>query len=285
MRPLREVESAVARFYSEEIFEDERTRLPVDSPVEFAITCRCLARWIVPGSLVAEVGVGGGEYTRFLAGRGCRIHAVDVAEPFLEALRARAATEGWAASLAGTHHRSATFLDVFEDSMFDAVLLLGPIYHLLDTESRRAAVGEAARILRPGGILLAAGLNRLCYLREQFRHNPDLVLARRESHDRHVEDALLDPGMAPTVGFAHLTSRDEFRALFEDRFDELALLATESFTGVWQAKLNQLPPEQAEAWLDLVERTASWPEAFGMADHYLFAGRKRYDLDEMRPAK
>ena len=79
-----EIEAAVARHYSEEIFDDERTRLPADAPVEFAITCRCLARWINPGSVIAEVGVGGGEYTRFLAGRGCRIEAVDVVERFLD---------------------------------------------------------------------------------------------------------------------------------------------------------------------------------------------------------
>ena len=129
-------------------------------------------------------------------------------------------------------------------------------------------------ILRPGGILFAAGLNRLCYIREQFRHSPEEILACRESHERHLTDSLLDPEMAPTIGFAHLTSRAEFRTLFNGTFEELALLATESFTGVWQAKLNQLSREQAEAWIDLVERTASWPEAFGMADHYLFVGRK-----------
>jgi hypothetical protein len=42
----------------------------------------------------------------------------------------------------------------------DAVLLLGPLYHLVSRAERTAAIGEAARILRPGGPLFAAAISR-----------------------------------------------------------------------------------------------------------------------------
>ena len=42
------------------------------------------------------------------------------------------------------------------DGSVDAVLLLGPLYHLTDRGDRIRALAEARRVLRPGGILVAA---------------------------------------------------------------------------------------------------------------------------------
>jgi hypothetical protein len=44
--------------------------------------------------------------------------------------------------------------------LVDAVLLLGPLYHLVGQAERIAALLEARRVLRPGGVLLAAAIGR-----------------------------------------------------------------------------------------------------------------------------
>jgi len=44
--------------------------------------------------------------------------------------------------------------------MADAVLLLGPLYHLTQPADRAQALRESARILRPGGLLFAAAISR-----------------------------------------------------------------------------------------------------------------------------
>ncbi|MGH9765942.1 MAG: hypothetical protein ACREAB_00795 [Blastocatellia bacterium] len=39
--------------------------------------------------------------------------------------------------------------------------------------------------------------------------------------------------------------------------------------------MNELPEAEAEVWLDLIELTGMvMPEAFGLADHYLYIGAK-----------
>ncbi len=256
----------VGRYYDDVIFDAELDRLNDLFPIEFAMTARYLNRYVPAGAMVAEIGGGGGQYSELLAGRGCRLHLIDVSKKLLESAHARLPD-------ARAHHASATDLPL-EDTSFDVVLMLGPLYHLTRVEDRRRAVAEAARVLRPGGRLFAAGINRLAYLRDAFRMWPETVIERREFHVRYLVDGVLNPGVAPPIGYAHLTTREEFATLFRPAFREIKLVAVESFAAPHQAQFKSLPKDAAEAWLDLIEQTADMPEAFGIADHYLYIGER-----------
>src|SRR2546428_3909673 len=50
------------------------------------------------------------------------------------------------------------------DASADAVLLLGPLYHLTERSERVVALREAARVLKPGGLLVAAAIGRFASL-------------------------------------------------------------------------------------------------------------------------
>ncbi|SRR5258708_40264602 len=115
-------EEQVARYYDEQIFEAEVTRLAHDFPVEMRITKRILAKWMRPGMAVAEVGVGGGEYSEWLVRSGCRVHLIDVSRRLLDAAAPKAA-----GGLLGITQASATDLSAFASECFDAMLLLGPL--------------------------------------------------------------------------------------------------------------------------------------------------------------
>lgn len=54
------------------------------------------------------------------------------------------------------------------DSSADAVLLMGPMYHL-DAEGRRLAVAEALRVLHRDGVLVAAAISRFSSLLDGLR--------------------------------------------------------------------------------------------------------------------
>lgn len=263
-------EDRVARYYDEDIFEAELQRLPRDFPVEMETTKRMLARWIPPGASVAEIGVGGGHYTKWLVQHGCQVHLVDISRRLLETVAAKIPS-----GLLGTTCASATHLSELKSRGFDAVLLMGPLYHLLTLSERRRAVAESARILKRAGVLFAAGINRLSYLRALFHDAPHGVLNRKEFHKRHLREGNLDPAHAAPIGYAHLTSLEEFRRLFRNSFKQLALLGVESFAATWQRTPNDLDPKVAKAWLDLVEETAATPEGLGQSDHILFIGQRK----------
>jgi SAM-dependent methyltransferase len=177
--------------------------------------------------------------------------------------------------LLGVTRASATDLSELKSGDFDVVLLMGPLYHLLALQERRRALAESVRLLKQRGVLFAAGINRLSYLRALFHDSPQEVLNRKEFHRRHLREGNLDPEHAAPIGYAHLTSTEEFRALFRNSFEELALLGVESFAATWQRMLNDLEPKVASAWLDLVEETATTVEGLGQSDHILFIGRRK----------
>jgi SAM-dependent methyltransferase len=120
-----------------------------------------LARWLpAPPSSVLDAGGGPGRYAAWLAGLGHRVTLLDPVPVHVEAAAARPEPIGVerADAVALPHPAAA----------FDAVLLLGPLYHLVEPADRAAALAEAARVVRPGGVVVAAGICRFAALLDGF---------------------------------------------------------------------------------------------------------------------
>jgi SAM-dependent methyltransferase len=117
-----------------------------------------------PRSRIADVGGGTGRYAEWLAAEG---HEVELVEPVpfhVEQARERAGDPpGF-----GVHRADARALP-FADDTFDAVLILGPLYHLGEHEDRIAAACEARRVCRGGGLVVAAGISRFAPLLDTVR--------------------------------------------------------------------------------------------------------------------
>ena len=58
-----------------------------------------------------------------------------------------------------------------KDEQFDIALLFGPLYHLTEKKERVKALSETARVLKPGGIMLAAIISRYASLIDGFKRN------------------------------------------------------------------------------------------------------------------
>lgn len=137
---------------------------------------------------------------------------------------------------------------------------------------------EAARILKPDGLLIAAGINRLVYFRDLFRNQPEKAVDRQNFHQQFLQDGNVDPEHAPPLGYGHLTTQAEFSQLFEAEFDPVAMIGVESFSAPFATTIHTLEPEQVKVWLNLVEATGQTPEGLAMSDHFLYIGRKKSNL-------
>jgi len=122
-------------------------------------TWELLGRQLPPApAVVLDVGGAAGVYALPLAAAGHQVHLVDpVALHIEQAL-------GASGRQPETPLASATVGDARRleraDASVDAVLLLGPLYHLTDRADRVKALSEARRVLRPDGVLAAAAISR-----------------------------------------------------------------------------------------------------------------------------
>ena len=254
-------------------FQYEIERLEKHAPVEYAITKRYLLRYIPEDAVVADIGVGVGHYSELLASRGGRVHLVDVAPRLLGAAKERLTKAGLGEHILSVTYASATDLSFLADESCDAVLMLGPFYHLSVQEERRQAAAEAWRVLRQGGLLFAAGINRMTMLRWIYTDGPESILEERGWLEPFVKTGnfpAVEPGVPTTI---HMTTIADFRANFTD-FQEIALVGIESFSQSHEENLLKISSEQAQIWLDLIEETGSTPEGLGFTGHFLYIGRK-----------
>ena len=143
---------------------DEQGRLGRGSgALEFARMRELIGRFLAPPpGVVLDVGGGPGRYACWLAAKGYHVHLVDPVPKLVEQARAASAAQpDW--PLASAAVGDARSLPHAPGSA-DAVLLMGPLYHLQAREQRLAALREAHRVLKPGGILVAKAINRLASL-------------------------------------------------------------------------------------------------------------------------
>ena len=131
--------------------EDGRLRSP-HGRVEFLTTMRYAERYLKPGMRILEIGAGTGRYSHALARQGYRVDAVELLEHNIHIFRQNTmpgenvtVTQGNAVDLAG-----------FADESYDMTLLLGPMYHLFTRAEQLAALKEAVRVTKKGGVVVAA---------------------------------------------------------------------------------------------------------------------------------
>ena len=121
-----------------------------------------------PPATIIDAGGGAGAYACWLAARGYRVHLIDPVPKHVE--QARAASAGQPEHpLASAEVGDARHL-AHADASADAVLLLGPLYHLVESEDRLACLREARRVLHKGGLVWGAAISRFASLLDSLSH-------------------------------------------------------------------------------------------------------------------
>jgi 2-polyprenyl-3-methyl-5-hydroxy-6-metoxy-1,4-benzoquinol methylase len=229
-----ELDAAIRAFYRDRYVEDDRLSRSGHGQLEFLRTQELLRRLLpVPPATILDVGGATGIHARWLAADG---YSVTLVDPVVEHVEKAAAAGTFAAVIGDARQLEQ------DDSSFDVTLLLGPLYHLVEAADRAQALAEAARVTRPGGMVVAAGISRYAGLLE-YGNNGRLA----EDNLHLFTDALAtgrnydDP-----TGFtnAHFHHADELRSEFENAgLADIAVLGVEgpAAPSLDNATLDEVP--------------------------------------------
>ncbi len=131
-----ELDPAIVAHYGQGV---ERDRLTTWGRLEAERTRELLARFLPPPpAVVLDVGGAEGAYALPLARAGYVVHLLD---PILSHVARAASSQQHETPLASAEVGDARALP-FDDETADAVLLLGPLYHLVKAEDRAKALAE-----------------------------------------------------------------------------------------------------------------------------------------------
>lgn len=267
------IPSDVSDYYA---LGQERDRLDAGvGRLEALRTEELLARWLPAApAVVLDVGGAAGRYALRLAARGYQVHLVDPVPLHVE--QARHASRGADHPLASVGLGDARRLP-FAGGSADVVLLLGPLYHLTECADRLLALREAHRVLRPGGIVVAAAISRWAsvidgFARGSMREAAFADIAAEDVATGVHRNPTGRPGWFTTAYFHRPDElHDEVRAAGLDPDGPVAVEGVAATATDLDAVLDD-PALRARA-LEVVRRTEREPSLLGASSHLLIAGR------------
>jgi len=163
------IDDRVLVYYGTEFDESDRlVGRSGQGMLEFERTQQIVCDRVIAGSRIIDIGGGAGVHAAAFADRGDEVLLIDPVPRHVE----KAGNHGGLTALLG----DARSLPV-DDHSFDAALLLGPLYHLVDRPDRLRAWSEAIRAVRPGGWVFAAGVSRLSAMAWVTVIEPSIALA------------------------------------------------------------------------------------------------------------
>lgn len=258
-------EEIVSGFYAR---MDENGRLlgSRHGQLEYLTTMAYIHRYVNKAAKVLEVGAGTGRYSIALAKEGMDVTALELVESNLEILRENSRGVENLRSYQG----DAADLSRFADDTFDATLVLGPMYHLYDSEEVHKAIDEAIRVTKPNGVLLFAFISVYAIMFADYIYG-NWAMGQKQNFTaaykaKHFKEQLF-------TGY----DVTEFEGLFADKpVTWLTTTGTDSMLEpVEKCPGFSIPDEDFEAFAAWYLAISEKRELLGSTNHLLYICRKK----------
>jgi ubiquinone/menaquinone biosynthesis C-methylase UbiE len=261
-------------FYNSTGMETDRLEQHVFQ-LEKLRTQEIILRYLKTNMTIADIGGATGVYSFWLHDMGHAVHLLDAATFHIE--HAKLIEEKQNKPLASITLGDARQLP-YADNMFDLVLLFGPLYHLQEKADRVKAIKDAKRVLKPGGVLLAATITRYASLFDGFWQG----FINDPEFEKILQQDLVDGNHSNPVNHpmyftdAHFhTEREIGEEFTEADFSNFSIAAIEGF--------GWLVPDFTKRWIDeaarnkllqYIRQTESDPAMIGISAHVMTIARK-----------
>jgi SAM-dependent methyltransferase len=241
--------------------------------LELERTRHIVRRHLPDGRLtILDVGGATGVHAQWLASDGHDVHVVDLVPAHVEEVRALSVTPGRITAEVGDARSLA-----LADASYDAVLLLGPLYHLTTKDDRVRALAEVRRVVQPGGLIFAAAISRFASLFDGLARGYLFEPGFRAIVDRDLREGQhRNPTNRPDwFTTAYLHHPDELRAEAEESgLRVIEIGGIEGLAG-WLPDLEEKfdTDEYRDAIMFSARAVESEPALLGLSAHLLLVAR------------
>ncbi|KAH9896716.1 hypothetical protein C8Q73DRAFT_421550 [Cubamyces lactineus] len=235
-----------------------------------------------------------GPYSFTLAALGHTVTLIDLSPGLLALASARASTLPPASRpariLLGDATALSSVLPADERETFDAVLLLGPLYHIMSAELRERAIREAWAMVRPpsgdvsddgepeepnvakGGTLFCAWVSRWAHYRDVAMRDPARLAKKSVFYAKHAVDGdyvrLNENGQACHAMNHELPANMPVILKRVTGEENVKMVGTEGLLAGGLDKLvNELQGEEFQAWVDKCYEVGTDAHGWILADH------------------
>jgi SAM-dependent methyltransferase len=268
------VESDVAGVVAhyESILEESRLSEGM-AEIELVRTQEILRRWLPsPPARVLDAGGATGVHAEWLLAEGYAVHLLDITPRHVNQARASLGDWGLTAQVA-----DARSLPLHSDS-FDAVLLLGPLYHLQERADRVRVLIEARRVVRPDGLVAAAAISRFASLFDGlvrgFLFDSDFrAIAHRDLLDGRHSNVDNRPHWFTTAFFHRPEQLEE--EICSAGLSFVEVVGVEGLAG-WLPQLERHWAQEPDrkVILDAIRLVEAEPSLLGLSAHLLAIARR-----------
>ena len=251
-------------FYSN--YDEDGRLLSRYGQVEFRTTMRYIEKYLRKGMRVLEVGAGTGRYSHAIAQMGYQVDAVELTEHNIGIFKQNT-QPGERVSIA---QGDATHLDGIEDETYDITLLLGPMYHLFDDDSRMAALTEATRVTKRGGVVFAAYVGcDACVMQFVFGRNMINTERYKSLVDRETFTCADDP--EEVFSLMRKENIDALMAKLREKYsvERLHYVGTDMFAHYMRDTLAGMDDETFSTYMDYHFVICERGDMVGVSNHFL----------------
>ena len=259
----------IRAFYDQDV-QTEWNRLETHR-FEFDINRFFISKYVKPGQKVLDCGGGPGRYSLWLSEVGCDVTLFDLSSGNAAFAKTKAQELGLPLkALIG----DARDLSALGGERYDHILLMGPLYHLLDEADRKTAVNACMELLKPHGTLSVSFISSYAGIIYYLREMPQAILEPSVQADYDLmKDDLPFAGMAFTD--AYFVRRQDILPFMEQfPLKKLHLLSSEAVFAPWYSSLLTQGEEAYQKYLRFGAAVCERENLLSYAEHFLYIGQK-----------
>jgi S-adenosylmethionine-dependent methyltransferase len=161
----------VRKYYNEHVDEEDR-RLDAH-PFEMPVLLHFVSSYLSPGDHIFDVACGTGRIARVMLNKGYFMGLNDLSDRNVELVKERMGSNR---NILFIECSDALKSEGWKRQKWNAVFILGPLYHLISRERRLEVLRLAREHVKPGGYVFSAFMTRMGALVYGLKHNPKGIL-------------------------------------------------------------------------------------------------------------